>query len=591
MFKIKICRQIGWNRALGLLLIIWLVFLLMAFTLLRHEGSDSQTSIRLNKAFKELQLLHQQRTEINQLLSVFQNGDSFLKEEDKEAFFKSLQERVVKADSLLDGANFVGDSYLITKEEPSLQYEKLRRRLKMGVNEMWYFINSQVKQILKHSKELPPNVISRLNHVLEEGVEHKRSMLKDVQTLGEIDGYASWRVKEAAVLSDLVQRRLRYLQNPKDCSTARKLICNLNKGCGYGCQLHHVVYCLVVAYGTERTLILKSKGWRYHRPGWEEVFKPVSDTCLDPSGSTVGNWPGSTNTQCVMLPIIDSISPRPPFLPLSVPLDLAPRIARLHGDPIVWWIGQFLKYLLRPQPATSALLQSSLDKFGFKKPIVGVHIRRTDKVGTEAAFHSLDEYMTVVEEYYKQLSLTTNVEVKRVYLASDDPKVFQEIKKKYPEYEALGDPSVAKGAAVATRYSDNSLNGIIMDIHFLSLCDYLVCTFSSQVCRVAYEIMQALHPDAADKFRSLDDIYYYGGQNIHRRVAILPHRASSADQMDLDIGDTIGVAGNHWDGYSKGRNLKSNKIGLYPSFKVEDLVETVEFPTYTEVPLEAPSGT
>ena len=52
---------------------------------------------------------------------------------------------------------------------------------------------------------------------------------------------------------------------------------------------------------------------------------------------------------------------------------------------------------------------------------------------------------------------------------------------RYPEYDILADPDVAKTAAVSTRYSDSSLNGIILDIHFLSLCDYLVCTFSSQV--------------------------------------------------------------------------------------------------------------
>jgi hypothetical protein len=56
---------------------------------------------------------------------------------------------------------------------------------------------------------------------------------------------------------------------------------------------------------------------------------------------------------------------------------------------------------------------------------------------------------------------------------------------RYPEYDILGDPNVAKTAAVSTRYSDTSLNGIILDIHFLSLCDYLVCTFSSQVCNVS----------------------------------------------------------------------------------------------------------
>lgn len=58
-----------------------------------------------------------------------------------------------------------------------------------------------------------------------------RALLKDIATLGELDGYAGWRLKEAAELSDLVQRRLYYLQNPADCKTAKKLVCNLNKVC------------------------------------------------------------------------------------------------------------------------------------------------------------------------------------------------------------------------------------------------------------------------------------------------------------------------------------------------------------------------
>lgn len=57
-----------------------------------------------------------------------------------------------------------------------------------------------------------------------------------------------------------------------------------------------------------------------------------------------------------------------------------------------------------------------------------IHIRRTDKVGTEAAFHSLDEYMVEVEEYYKSLQMTQTVTQKRVYIATDDPKVFEEAK-------------------------------------------------------------------------------------------------------------------------------------------------------------------
>lgn len=110
-----------------------------------------------------------------------------------------------------------------------------------------------------------------------------------------------------------------------------------------------------------------------------------------------------------------------------------------------------------------------------------MHVRRTDKVGTEAAFHGIDEYMAVVEEYYNQLELTQGVTQRRVYIASDDPKVIMEAKKKYTLYEVLGDSTIAKTAAISSRYSDTSLKGIILDIHLLSMSDYLVCTFSSQV--------------------------------------------------------------------------------------------------------------
>lgn len=200
---------------------------------------------------------------------------------------------------------------------------------------------------------------------------------------------------------------------------------NLEQGCGFGCQLHHVVYCFIMAYATERTLILKSKGWRYHKQGWEEVFHPISESCTTSEGTSHANWGnGHYNTQVVDIPIIDSLNPRPPQLPLAIPEDLAPRLKRLHGDPIVWWVGQFLKYLIRMQPETQAIIDEGTQKLGFQNPIVGVHIRRTDKVGTEAALHKVEEYMQHVEEYYNQLELIETVDKRRVFLASDDPKVF-----------------------------------------------------------------------------------------------------------------------------------------------------------------------
>lgn len=73
--------------------------------------------------------------------------------------------------------------------------------------------------------------------------------------------------------------------------------------------------------------------------------------------------------------------------------------------------------------------------------------------------------------------------------------------------------------------------------------------------------MQSLHVDASERFKSLDDIYYYGGQNPHNRVAVLPHNPKQRPQeMQMKVGDVIGIAGNHWNGYSKGSNRRTNQV-------------------------------
>lgn len=540
-------------------------------------NSDTKTADRLARALAELESLRKQNKELYDIFKDINVGD--LKADEKEVL-ENFQMRLTKADRTINNNQDYG--YISQKEEPNIQYEIYRRRIEINIQEFWSYIHSELLNLQQQVKYLAPELINPINQVFNLGAQHKRSLINDIQTLAEVDGYATWREKESNDLSNLVQSRFKKLQNPSDCKSAKKLVCSLNKGCGYGCQLHHVVYCFMVAYGTERTLVLKSKGWRYHKAGWEEVFQPISETCTSATGETTKNWPGTPDIQVLTLPIIDSISPRPPFLPLAIPEDLAPRLSRIHGDPIVWWVGQFLKYLLRPQEKTAAFLQEAITNMGFKRPIVGVHVRRTDKVGTEASYHGIEEYMTAVDEYYNQLELKQKFDKRRIYLASDDPKVIVDAKNKYPNYEILGDADVAKTAAVSSRYSDSSLNGIILDIHMLSMSDYLVCTFSSQVCRVAYEIMQNFFPDAANKFKSLDDIYYYGGQNAHNRVAVLPHESQKNGELNLQVGDLIGVAGNHWNGFSKGRNLRTQQVGLYPSFKVKDKVESVKFPTYQE---------
>ncbi|ERL96089.1 alpha-(1,6)-fucosyltransferase [Dendroctonus ponderosae] len=568
---------IGWHRMLVLFLAIWLlVVLLLAYPGINSANTlDPKSTEKLVRALTDLEALRKQNQELRDIFNDISLNN--MNDEQKEAI-ENFQKRLTKAEHPLQNNGLYSRSL---KEEPNLEYELLRRRIQANTKEFWYYVRSSLLDL--QNKATPASeTVDIIEQVLSLGAEHQRSLLYDIDQLAAADGYAEWRQKESNDLSNLVQVRFKLLQNPPDCNKAKKLVCSLNKGCGFGCQLHHAVYCFMLAYGTERTLILKSKGWRYHKGGWDEIYLPISDTCTTNKGGSMTSWPGHADTQVVNLPIIDSLSPRPPFLPLAIPEDLAPRLTRLHGDPAVWWVGQILKYLLRPREKTASMIQKAMNKLGYEKPIVGVHVRRTDKVGTEAAFHPLEEYMVEVEEYYNQLELKGPVIVRRIYLASDDPKVLSEAKTRYPQYEIICDPQISKTAAVSTRYSDTSLFGIIYDIHMLALSDFLVCTFSSQVCRIAYEIMQMYHPDAASKFKSLDDIYYYGGQNEHHVVAVWPHEPKKTGDMQMRSGDLIGVAGNHWDGFSKGRNLRTNQIGLYPTFKVKDKIETAKFPTYSE---------
>lgn len=63
-------------------------------------------------------------------------------------------------------------------------------------------------------------------------------------------------------------------------------------------------------------------------------------------------------------------------------------------------------------------------------PVFRVHVRRTDKVGTEAAYHGIDEYMKYVDEYFDLLETKQSVGKRKIFLASDDSSVATEARQK-----------------------------------------------------------------------------------------------------------------------------------------------------------------
>ncbi|RWS16742.1 hypothetical protein B4U79_03486 [Dinothrombium tinctorium] len=563
------------GRILIAVVLLWLLLILfIGGPLLRRNDSEYNVIngenaelilARLSRASSELGALKAQNEELRNLL---QN-------------YIPIEAQIKKATNVLNEDSQQSIEALQT-------FEASRRRLAFNINELWHHLRTRLNS----------SQMSAIN-------EHRNNLLFEIEQISDRD--YEWRKSELRKLANYLNRKINELQNPKDCKTAQKLVCQLNKGCGFGCQLHHVAYCFLSALATQRTLILDSHSWRYAsqrvrkatNSRWDLVFQPLSDTCLDDSGSTRSHWRGNDrHVQVIELPIIDSLRPRPPFLPLAIPEQLSTKLQTLHGDPFVWFIGQIVRYIMRPSKEMQAYLEKSKTKLNFKTPIVGVHVRRTDKVGTEASFHSLSEYMYFVEDYYNRIDLFNErlqkqEKVERlVYLATDEPSIWTKEVKKYQNlgYKFIGDSGIAKTASLGNRYNFDSLKNIILDIWLLSECDHLVCTFSSQVCRLAYELMQTRGLDTkaktkidwSDAFNSLDDIYYFGGQSEHNQIAVLSHKVREKDEINFKVGDIIGIAGNHWNGYSKGLNRRTLESGLYPGFKTIEQVKTAFFKVFDE---------
>lgn len=102
-------------------------------------------------------------------------------------------------------------------------------------------------------------------------------------------------------------------------------------------------------------------------------------------------------------------------------------------------------------------------------PYTAVHVRRTDKIGTEAEEHDFGEYMQHVRH-------------PTVYVATDDPSVVESAQRQYPNHTFYSNNKGAEDAALKTRYTDDSLRGLIQDLFALAHADFLVWTMIDFVC-------------------------------------------------------------------------------------------------------------
>ncbi|VVC25197.1 Glycosyltransferase family 23 (GT23) domain [Cinara cedri] len=167
------------------------------------------------------------------------------------------------------------------------------------------------------------------------------------------------------------------------------------------------------------------------------------------------------------------------------------------------------------------------------KILTRVHIRRTDK-GLQYLLQNVDKYMYHVEQYYRMRKLDVDKVKRLIYLESEGMSIYARVKTKYPEYEVIGVENIMENG----RDFDQSIYNNITDVHFLSPCDFIICTFLSNVCRMVYEMTTFFYPNASAMFRSLDEVYNYS-RELHQLYVCVAPRHPDYEEIELKKDDQI----------------------------------------------------
>nr|XP_018671935.1 alpha-(1,6)-fucosyltransferase-like isoform X2 [Ciona intestinalis] len=465
----------------------------------------------------------------------------------------------------------------------------LLRRIKNQITEMWRATLHGLNG-LKDDED----ITDRVQETLKQLKLRHHSLMIDAEDLVAFD--RPWQEKVAKETEKELITKIVDLQYPKNCDEAPQFYVPLTE-CGYGCAFRHLAGCLEQSMVNNLTLVAGFSNSIYSTDIKEGEF-PIEETSSCPPPTNLKGWTEvlCQLTQCAprnenlsrnitehkkVFMKIEFIPTAVGFKPPGVTDEYWSRVASFHGNPKAWWTGQLLKYLQMPTEGMKNEINEALaTRVDFTKPIVGVHVRRTDKIylpGEDSEVHTLAEYMQHVADWYDKYEMRLEKEnrvetvERRVFLATDDPEVWKETAG-YPGYTFIGNRKFSETAVdLEKRETLEGLKQVIIDTALLSKCDFIVGTLSSSVTSAAYELRQAEHLDASDDVASLD--YSYGAVDYPNRiqVAIYPHTANATThEIELKIGDIIYTDTNLWNGYFRGRTRRTGEVGMYPTYKVKD---------------------
>ncbi|XP_018645491.1 unnamed protein product [Schistosoma mansoni] len=439
---------------------------------------------------------------------------------------------------MIDGAE-------VDENRIGISHETLRRRALNYIHEAQNTLNnlnsiSTQLRGLNH-KDLDTKTVSsmqasliRYRQNVEDIILHLEIILNK---LGQVDGFSQIRVIGLNNLAQRLQKKIQEQQNPSDCKMAKYVTFDITNMCGFGCLMHQIMFCLQLAFEKERVLILTNYRSRDIFHEWlHQNTLPLSEKCSHEDTNDNIECPYNIN---------DHVAHN--WLPHVLPIDMNEELLRLHEAPYVWFAGQLAAYILRPRPKFSELINATLETFKASvDPVVGVHIRRTDKVGV-CSYTSLE---------YDMMHFIVNSK-RSVYLATDDPNVFTQFSYSHPNYILYGSPGRSHSADVEFRMTYNSMNNAVIDVIALSMTDFLVCTFSSNICRLAYELMQTRHMELGDATQLCHSIDFAFHEEDYKRLefdVIIPDKKGH-----LKYGDIVDTFKNHGNGLASVKLDQSSK--------------------------------
>lgn len=272
------------------------------------------------------------------------------------------------------------------------------------------------------------------------------------------------------------------------------------------------------------------------------------------------------------------LDPRPSFLPSAVPLDLFPELGRIADLPIAWWMGQLYKFAFQYSDLAQSLIERKIAELRMGDgPIVGMHVRRTDKLLGEAELRYLKDYMRTADEFFDVQELSGPIYKRRIYIATDEPHVVDRATRKFPAFEILSNlEATSLNHDPATRNSFDALLGMLVDVEVLARCDFVICTYTSNVCRLLHEIRMGRDPENFQRLVTMDDQYWTFGEN--QQVGEIVAQTVATHKLNVRIGDRVEIDYKvNGKGHHQVTNLDSGQTAKLLKFAVERRPESVPF--------------